>query len=375
MPATASPLDHDALHLGVPRKTGRPAAVRGRLSAHQCMVFTRELATLLQAGLPLVRGLELLARKERHPWLRSLIRDLAAELKAGSPLSAAMQRYPGVFDGLYLGMVRAGEAGGMLGGVMERLAGFQQKSARLRGRVQIALVYPVIVSTVATGIIGALLVFVVPRFERIFADLLRGAPLPPLTRAVLATSEMLRSHVGPIVLTAVGCTAIFRWLRTRPVSARILDGALLQLPAFGPILTKAAVGRFCRTLGTLLAGGVPMLRALQVARDTAGNLRVAAAVDVIEARVRSGSTMAAAIEATDLFPPMVPGLVEVGEQTGQLPAMLGHIADIYDEEVDVSVAGLGSLIEPLLIVVLALAVGTIVIALFLPIIRIVQVLG
>ncbi len=336
--------------------------------------FTRQLATLLRAGMPLLRGLDVLARQERNPAFRRVIEGMGGAIKSGGTLSAALAEHPRVFDRLYLNMVRAGEAGGVLDVMFDRLARFQEKSLQLRGKILAALMYPLIVLTVAASILAGLLVFVVPKFKQVFADLLKGAPLPPLTQAVLDVSDAVKGH---LLVTAGAIAAVVfavRLFRRTSFGATLLDTLAIKLPLFGSLLLKAIVARFGRTFGTLLASGVPILPALLITRDTCGNRRVAAAISVVHDRVKAGASVARPLEESGVFPPMVTSMIDVGEQTGQLPAMLGKIADIHEDEVDNAVAGLSTLIEPVLILFLALVVGTIVIALFLPIVRIVQLL-
>lgn len=352
--------------------TGLWRSLSAGISARELAGFTRQLGTLVRAGLPLVRGLEVLRRQERNRRLGEVIATLSHAIRAGSTLSDAMRAHPRVFDRLAINMVRAGEAGGALDVVLERLARFQEKSLQLRGRVQAALMYPAIVLAVALAILAGLLVLVVPKFQQIFADLLKGAPLPPLTRAVLTLSEFVQQHFVGVAVGLVAATIGLNLLRGTTWGRRAGDTLVLKLPGFGGLLRRAVLARFTRTLGTLLASGVPMLPALLIARDTCTNVRIAAAVAEVHDRVREGAPVARSLEGTGVFPPLVTSMVEVGEQSGQLPAMLGKVADIYEEEVDNAMAGLSSLLEPLLILFLALVVGTIVIALFLPIIRIVQ---
>jgi type IV pilus assembly protein PilC len=337
-------------------------------------VFTRQLGTLIRAGLPLLRGLEVLGRQQDNSRFRAVIEALAESIRAGSTLSDAMKRHPRVFDRLYVNMIKAGEAGGLLDAVLDRLARFQEKSLQLRGKIRAALVYPVIVLAVAVTILAALLVFVVPKFKQIFADLLKGAPLPPLTRAVLAVSEAVQHHALLVAGAAVGVGLAWRIFRRTPTGGRLADTALVRLPLFGDLVLKAIVARFARTLGTLLASGVPILASLLITRDTCGNTRVAGAITRVHDRVKEGAPVARPLEATKVFPPLVTSMIEVGEHSGQLPEMLNKVADIYEDEVDNAVAGLSALVEPVLILFLAVVVGTIVIALFLPIIRIVQLL-
>ena len=337
-------------------------------------VFTRQLATLLKAGLPLLRGLEVLVRQERNQSFKCILAAMVEAIKSGVTLSEAMVQHPRVFDRLYCNMIRAGETGGALDAVLDRLARFQEKSLQLRGKITAAMVYPIIVLAVAVIILVGLLVFVVPKFKQIFADLLKGAPLPALTQFVLTLSGAVKSHY----LVALGI-GVVGWIglkifRRTPRGARLLDTLIFKLPLFGDLLLKGTIARFGRTLGTLLASGVPILPALLITRDTCGSSLVGAAITEVHDRVKEGAPVARPLESTQVFPPMVTSMIDVGEHTGQLPAMLSKVADIYEEEVDNAVAGLSSLIEPILILFLALVVGTIVIALFLPIVRIVQLL-
>lgn len=342
------------------------------VTAKELAVFTRQLGVLLKAGMPLLRGLEVLGRQEKNRAFRKIVEALADGIRSGGALSEAMARHPRVFDRLYVNMLKAGEAGGVLDVVLERLAKFQEKSLQLRGKVKAAMVYPLIVMVVAVLILAGLLVFVVPKFEQIFADLLKGAPLPPLTQAVLAASEAVRAHYLVALAMLVGAWLAFRVFKKTSAGARLIDGWIVRAPIFGELILKSLVARFARTFGTLLSSGVPILQAITITRDTTGNARVSAALDLVHDRVKEGAPVARPLESAGVFPAMVSSMIEVGEHTGQLPEMLNKVADIYDEEVDAAVAGLSSLIEPLLIVFLALVVGTIVIALFLPIIRIVQ---
>lgn len=345
-----------------------------RVKLKEMAVFTRQLAALLHAGVPLLRGLEVLARQERNLFFRRVLATVAEAIKSGSPLSEALVLHPQVFDRLYLNMVKAGEAGGALDVVLERLAQFQEKSLKLRGKVASAVMYPLIVLAVALLILVGLLGFVVPKFQQIFADLLKGAPLPALTQLVLTVSQGAQHHFLTALGFGVAAGLGLQIYRRTAEGARRIDSWIITLPLFGELLLKDIIVRFGRTLGTLLSSGVPLLPALLIARDTCGNARVAGAISAVHDRVKEGATIARSLENTTVFPPMVTSMIDVGEHTGQLPAMLHQVAAIYEDEVDNAVAGLSSLIEPILILFLALVVGTIVIALFLPIVRIVQLL-
>lgn len=358
------------------RRSKRKPLVIGRiLSQKELAVFTRQLGTLNKAGMPLLRSLEVLARQERNRNFKPVIEGLAETIRSGGTFSDGLQQHPKVFDRLYVNMVRAGEAGGVLPVVFERLAQFLEKAVRIRGRIKSAMTYPLIIVVVAVLIVSALMVFVVPKFENIFATSLKGQALPALTQAVIGVSNFLKNHIilaGGLVVLAYILLGVAS--RSR-VGTRIVDTLQLKLPVMGDLFLKTAIARFARTLGTLLASGVPILEALRITRDTSANVRVSDAITVVHDRVKEGDTIAGPLRATKVFPDMVPSMIEVGEETGALPEMLVRVADGYDEEVDNSVNALTSLIEPLMIVVMAVMVGTIVIALFLPIVRIIQSLG
>ncbi|MCF7688041.1 MAG: type II secretion system F family protein [Cephaloticoccus sp.] len=338
-------------------------------------VFTRQLGTLIKAGMPLLRSLEVLSRQERNSHFNPVIAALAETIRSGGTLSDGLQQYPRIFDRLYLNMVKAGEAGGVLEVVFDRLAQFLEKSMRVRGRIKSALTYPLIIVLVATGIVSALMVFVVPKFEVIFASTLKGQPLPALTQVVIGASTLLKNHALLTGMLGLGMYFLIQfWGRTKS-GTKSLHGLQLHLPVLGDLFLKTAIARFTRTFGTLLSSGVPILDALRITRDTSGNVHVSAAITAVHDRVKEGDTVAVPLRATNIFPDMVPSMIEVGEETGALPEMLTRIADGYDEEVDHAVDALTSLVEPLMIVVMAFMVGTIVIALFLPIVRIIQSLG
>ena len=356
----------------LPKKRKRVIVIGRMIGAKGLTLFTRQLATLVKAGMPLLRGLEVLARQEKNAAFRGVLEDLAEAIRSGGNFSDGLLQHPGIFDRLYVNMVKAGEAGGVLDIVLERLARFMEKAERIKSKVKSAMTYPIIVMTLAVGIMAALMVFVVPKFEQIFSGLLKGQPLPALTRFVLGVSYFFKHN---IVLTLglffAACVAFLVFRRTR-AGARTLDWLVLKLPVLGELFLKAAIARFTRTFGTLLASGVPILETLIITRDTSGNVHVSEAIDIVHDRVKEGDNVARPLESTAIFPGMVTSMIEVGEETGALPEMLSRIADTYDEEVDNSVAALTSIIEPLMIVFLALVVGTIVIALFLPIVSIIQ---
>ena len=343
----------------------------GRVKMRILTVFTRQLATLIDAGLPLLRSLNTLAKQERNVVMRNTMLDLATTVESGSTFSEALAQHPGIFNKLYVNMVKAGELGGVLEIVLTRLAEFQEKSQKIKGKVLAAMVYPVVVLCIAVLILAFLLTFIVPKFQQIYADALPGKPLPAITQFVIDLSHLLTSQwyfvVGGIALLVIG----YKVFASSPAGSIILDRIKLRMPVFGDLLSKTAIARFSRTLGTLISSGVPILQALNITRDTAGNYVVATAINKIHDSVKEGESVVGPMESSGVFPPIVTSMVQVGEETGQLPDMLVKVADVYEAEVDNVVTGLTSILEPIMIVLLAVIVGTIVIALFLPMIGII----
>ncbi len=339
--------------------------------------FTRQLATLLDAGLPLVRALRTLEKQARKdPVLNRIVGDLADSVEGGNNFSEALAGHPKSFSKLYVSMVRAGEASGALETVLNRLAEFLEKAQQIAGKVKSALTYPVVVLVIALTITGGLMVTIVPKFGKIFEDMLgEDEGLPGLTQAVLNLSELMQHHflasAGVIVLLVV---ALKMLKKTRGGSFAV-DYLKVKLPPFNGLIIRSVVARFCRTLGTLMQSGVAVLQALQIVRDTADNEVIARAIQTVHDAVKEGENMSRPLEAAGIFPGMVVSMIEVGEETGALPEMLNRVADIYEEEVDRAVEALTSLIEPIMIVMLAGIIGTIVIALFLPLIKLIDRIG
>lgn len=354
----------------------------------QLTTFTRQLATLVDAGLPLLRGLRVLQKQEKNPTLRDALGDLAVSIEGGSTFSEALSQHPKIFNRLFVSMVKAGELGGVLEVVLNRLAEFMEKAQKIKGKVIAAMFYPVAVMTVAVIILAVLMIFVVPKFKEIFADMMEGADLPGFTAFVLQISETIKAYTivfpewaggfpmpGPVIWTLVGLVVAFKIFAKTKLGRRIIDAAKLKMPVLGPVFTKVAISRFSRTLGTLVSSGVPILQALTIVRETAGNMVVGNAVSKVHESVKEGETITAPLESANVFPPMVISMVDVGEQTGALPEMLMKIADTYDDEVDNAVSAMTSLLEPIMIVFLAVIVGSIVIALFLPLIKLIEGVG
>ncbi len=336
------------------------------------MVFTRQLATLIDAGLPLLRSLTVLAKQERDPVLSSTINVLADSVQGGSTFSESLAQHPKVFSKLYINMVKAGELGGVLELVLNRLAEFQEKAQKIANKVKSAMAYPVIVLIIAILIMWFLLVFIVPKFEQIFHDMLGGKPLPWITQVVIGASKAVQTNflliIGALAAIIIGYVMFSR----TEGGKRILDRIKMRVPVLGDLTRKTAISRFSRTLGTLVTSGVPILQALNITRETAGNVVISEAIGKVHDAVKEGESIVAPLDASGVFPPMVISMIDVGEETGKLPDMLIKIADVYDDEVDNAVVALTSMLEPLMIVLLAVVVGSIVIALFMPLIGIIQ---
>ncbi len=364
-----------------PGAAGRkPSGGRGwgapRIKRKKLTTLTRQLATLLDAGLPLVRALRTLERQGKgDPAVRKVMGDLATSVEGGSTFSDALAAHPKSFSKLYVSMVRAGEASGALETVLSRLAEFMEKAQRISGKVKSAMIYPLVVLTVAGLITAGLMVFIVPKFAKIFGEMLPGSELPALTRFVIHVSDIMKNDALYVVIGIVVFIILLKLFRKTKIGALVLDYIKVKLPPINDLVIKATVARFCRTLGTLMQSGVAVLQALQIVRDTAGNEVVSRAIQTIHDAVKEGEGMTKPMGAANVFPGMVVSMVEVGEETGALPEMLNRIADTYEEEVDRAVEALTSMIEPAMIVFLAVIIGTIVIALFSPLIKLMENLG
>ena len=353
----------------------RIPGLSGRVKPKVLTTFTRQLATLVDAGLPLLRGLRVLAKQEKNATLRRIIGDLGDSIEGGSTFSEALAQHPKTFSKLFINMVKAGEMGGVLEVVLNRLAEFMEKAEKIKGKVIAAMFYPAAVMVVAVSILALLMVFVVPKFREVFEDMLEGAELPQFTQFVLNVSETIATNSLQTSIIALAAFFVF-WLAIKTKWGRWLwDKLKLKFPILGPVISKVAISRFTRTLGTLVSSGVPILQALTIVRETAGNVIISNAVTSVHESVKEGETITVPLEQSKVFPPMVISMVDVGEQTGALPEMMMRIADNYDEEVDNAVAAMTSLLEPIMIVFLAVIVGGIVIALFLPLITMIDKLG
>jgi type IV pilus assembly protein PilC len=347
----------------------KPKAVKGvkgkKVAAKNLAVFTRQFSVMIDAGLPLVQCLEILGTQEEDKNFSGVILATRGDVESGMSLADAMKKHPKTFDALFTNMIAAGEAGGILDTILKRLATYIEKAVKLKSQVQSAMIYPVAVIVIATLVVGVILWKVIPTFANLFAGL--GAELPLPTRIVIAASNYLVEYM-PYILASIGAMiyAVKSYYGT--AGGRVLiDRLLLNLPVIGLLLRKIAVARFCRTLSTLLASGVSILEALDITARTSGNAIVEEAILTTRKSIERGETIAQPLRETKVFPPMVVQMIGVGEATGALDTMLGKIADFYEEEVDVAVAGLLTLLEPIMIAFLGGVVGGIVIAMYLPI--------
>ena len=340
-------------------KTGKKA------SAKSLAVFTRQFSVMIDAGLPLVQCLDILGTQEEDRNFAAVILQTRSDVEGGASLADAMRRHPKTFDPLFTNMVAAGEAGGILDTILKRLATYIEKAVKLKGQVKSAMIYPVAVIVIAALVVGVILWKVIPTFAQLFQGL--GAELPLPTRVVIWLSESLVSYFPILIGTFVVLGWAFRTYYTTDGGKRVVDGAMLRMPILGDILRKIAVARFCRTLATLISSGVPILDGLEITARTSGNSVIEDAVMVTRKSIERGETIATPLRETSVFPPMVVQMIGVGEATGALDTMLAKIADFYEEEVDTAVAGLLTLLEPVMIAFLGVVVGGIVIAMYLPI--------
>jgi len=331
------------------------------------VTFTRLFATMIDAGLPIVQCLDILQGQTDNKFFSAILRDVKSSVEQGATFSDSLRRHPKVFDHLYVNLVQAGEVGGILDTILNRLAVYIEKAMKLRRQVRGAMVYPSIVIVVFFGVLSILLGFVIPGFQNMFKDFGAKDDLPALTKGVMAVSSFFVSNILWFFLVVTGLIVGTTYTIRTPGGRKAFHRLLLRLPVVGPVLRKIAVARFTRTLGTLLASGVPILDALEIVAKTAGNVIVEEAIMYARARISEGKNMAQPLMETNVFPPMVVQMVGVGEQTGALDAMLNKIADFYEEEVDVAVSALTSLIEPALMVGIGGTVGVVLIALYLPI--------
>jgi type IV pilus assembly protein PilC len=345
----------------------------GKVSMRDIVIFTRQFSTMINAGLPLVQAMGILAEQSENPSLREITKQVVFDVESGNTVADALRKHPSAFSDLYVNMVAAGEAGGILDTILMRLAVFMEKNDALVRKVKGAMIYPGVIMTVAAGAIIVLLVFVIPTFQRMFAE--AGIALPLPTQIVIGLSQGLQAYWWAVILAVVAVVyAIKKYYATND-GKLVIDRLMLKAPVLGDVLRKSAVSRFTRTLGTLIGSGVSILDGLEITAKTSGNRVIQDAIMESRASIAGGETISAPLKKSQVFPPMVISMINVGEQTGGLDEMLTKIADFYDEEVDAAVSGLLSLMEPVMIVFLGVVVGGMVVAMYLPIFDMVNAAG
>lgn len=344
----------------------------GGVPRKQLVTFTRQLSTLQDAGLPILRSLQILEQQQRPGLLKAIIGGVADEVEGGGTLSEAMAKYPKAFDKLYVNMINAGEAGGVLDLILARLADFMEKAAKLKKKVVGAMIYPTVVITIAVGIVSMIMIFVIPKFEQIFKDF--GTKLPAVTQLLLTISNWFAKDYGwaYVLFSPIIFFILVKLLRMSEGGKYFVDAVKLKIPILGGIMAKSSIARFTRTLGTLISAGVPILDAINITKETAGNEVYARALAKVHDAIREGESMADPLRATKVCDAIVVNMIDVGEETGDLDKMLMKVADNYDSDVDVLVSSLISILEPVMVVVLGLIVGFIVVALFSPMISLIQ---
>ncbi len=335
-----------------------------KVSTKDLVLFSRQLSTLVSAGVPIVQGLGILEAQAENPTFKEILFNVKSDIEGGLSISDTLKKYPEAFPDLYTSMIRAGELGGILDTILERLTSYMENSENLKMKVKSAMNYPIIVLSICAAVTVFLMVFVIPTFEKIFASF--GAQLPLVTQLLIDTSNLMKKFFIVILALPPGGIWAFKKFYASPVGHRWVDSMLLKLPVFGILLKKVAVAKFTRTLGTLIKSGVPIMQALETVSSTAGNLIISEAVLATRESIREGGRLADPLKKSGIFPNMVTSMISVGEETGALDIMLSKIADFYDQEVDAAVKGLTSMIEPIVIVVMGVVIGTIVVAMFMP---------
>jgi len=336
-----------------------------KVTNNDIVVFTRQFSTMIDAGLPLIQGLNILAEQAENPTFRKILKELTKDVEGGATLAEAMKKHPEVFDNLFVNLVSAGEIGGILDTILQRLATFIEKAAELKAKIKGAMTYPIVVMAIAFIVIAVILIFVIPVFEDMFASF--GSALPVPTQIVVAMSNFMKGNAHWIIIALVVISWVFKRYRATTGGRKLTDTLALKLPVFGDLLRKTAVARFTRTLGTMMQSGVPILDALEIVAKTAGNVVIEEIIYDVRGSIAEGQTIAEPLSENDVFPGMVIQMISVGEATGALDTMLEKIADFYDKEVDTAVEALTSMLEPLLMLFLGGAIGGLVVAMYLPI--------
>jgi len=344
-----------------------------KITAKDVVIFTRQFSTMIDAGLPLVQGLTILAEQTENKTFQNVLKRVTKDVEGGSSLAEALKKHPKVFDGLYVNLVAAGEIGGILDTILQRLAAYIEKAEKLKTRIKGAMTYPIIVVAIAILVIAVILIFVIPVFQEMFSSFGRALPVP--TQIVVNMSDFLKGNIHYVIVGFIVFVFAFKKYRNTKKGRKQTDALALKLPVFGNLLRKSAVARFTRTLGTMISSGVPILDALEIVAKTSGNVVLEEIIYEVRSSIAEGQTIAEPLSEADIFPRMVVQMISVGEATGALDTMLNKIADFYDDEVDAAVEALTSMLEPLLMVFLGGAIGGLVIAMYLPIFQMAAAMG
>jgi type IV pilus assembly protein PilC len=337
------------------------------------VVFARQFATMIDAGLPLIQSLDILYSQQENKTFKKTLKEIKDSVEQGSTLADALGKYPNIFDELFVNMVAAGEVGGILDTILDRLSGYMEKAMKLKKQVKGAMTYPIIVLVIAVLVVGVILVFVIPVFEKMFADF--GGALPAPTQIVVGMSNFAKGNIHYMIGAVVVFVFAFKRFYSTEKGRVVVDDMMLKLPVFGTLLRKVAVAKFTRTMGTMISSGVPILEALDIVAKTAGNKTIEAAIYKVRSAITEGRTMADPLSESGVFPSMVCQMVAVGESTGALDSMLGKIADFYDDEVDAAVGNLTAMIEPFMMVFLGVTIGGLVVSMYLPIFKMAGMVG
>lgn len=344
-----------------------------KVTENDLVIFTRQLSTMIDAGLPLVQALDILSSQQDNKTFKKILVQIKGDIEGGATFTDALKKHPNLFDELYVNLVAAGEVGGILDSILNRLAGYIEKTMKLKKKVKGAMVYPISILGVAVVVVVVLLLFVIPVFQKMFAEF--GAALPVPTQIVIKISDILKSSIIYIAGSLFALGFAFKKFHNTEKGKTIIDDFVLKLPVFGPLIRKAAVAKFTRTLGTMISSGVPILDGLDITAKTAGNKTVERSIYYTKAGISEGRTIAEPLAESKVFPPMVVRMIAVGEATGALDAMLAKIADFYDDEVDAAVDTLTAMLEPMLMVFLGVVLGGLVIAMYLPIFKMAAAIG
>lgn len=341
------------------------AFMQPKVTNKDIVIFTRQFSTMIDAGLPLVQGLNILAQQAENPTFKRILKQITKDVEGGSTLAEGMKKHPKVFNELFVNLIAAGEVGGILDTILQRLATFIEKAEDLKSKIKGALTYPIVVMGIAFIVIAVILIFVIPVFQDMFSSF--GSALPAPTQLVVNMSDFLKGNIIYIIIAGIALSFVFKQYRNTKGGRKTTDNILLKLPVFGDLLKKTAVARFTRTLGTMLSSGVPILDSLEIVAKTAGNVVIEEIIYDVRGSIAEGQTIAEPLSENDVFPGMVIQMISVGEATGALDTMLEKIADFYDKEVDAAVEALTSMLEPLLMLFLGGTIGGLVVAMYLPI--------